>query len=153
MAFAVGDIYDHAKLKQPDRYSAVIKVPESMRQQLAQQVNVPQIAGGMPSTDPSVRVIQDQVAKIQPELNDACEQRARCCATKSPWCRPDLVSASGKPFSKIIRKLARRTRALLRNVEHRNEDRRDHEHTRETIRDTLTGLMRGFSNTLEVIDA
>lgn len=75
-----------------------------------------------------------RTTKIHVQLDKAIEKRTKCCARDSKCCERPLVHSCGKTYKAMMRRLARRTRALIRRIEYRKSERRQHARTRSLLK-------------------
>lgn len=67
---------------------------------------------------------------------------SKCCTNGNPCCSKTVYHSSGKSFISIFREYSRRTRDLLRRIEHQGENRRLHKRTRNLLRRLYVKLLR-----------
>lgn len=73
---------------------------------------------------------------ISQKIDDGISKKEECCNTdsNSRCCNSPLQhSLTGENYKSLLRRLHRRSRKLLRRIEHRNENRRLHQRTRKLV--------------------
>jgi len=94
------------------------------------------------------KMIQKQVNQYQSHYNQQKYKQDRCCSrTQGYCCSREIVHPHRGSYHKIFRRLERRTRSLIRNIEHRKESRHLHDRTRRLLR-RLSSRLREIISSL-----
>jgi len=136
--------YNEAKAAQESQNTPSVPPQTSQDEQPSQ----PEIKTEIITIPEQAQRIQRTFSRIQPELQTQIHRKNVCCANDSPCCQSGLYHHSGRSFKTIVRRLSRRTRKLIRDIEHRGENRRNHSRTRRALR----RMFARFENTLEILN-
>jgi hypothetical protein len=117
----IGRYSDEAKQFQ----NARINVANLLRQ--PQPLMQPQLS---PVIQREFQSIQNEFSQCEPKITKQVARRSQCCQAQSPCC----AQTHYRNEARLARRLARRSRALIRKIAHRHADSRRHRETREVLR-------------------
>jgi hypothetical protein len=114
------------------------KTPKKPKTPKRPREPVPPVVPQLP--DEEITNIRTEIKVLMPEYKACVQRKTQCCAQASPCCGQELTHSSGESYRTIFRRLARKTRKTLRNIERRGEQRRLHARTRGVARRIFSEL-------------
>lgn len=96
----------------------------------------------------AIKDFQEKMKEIEQEISRETNQllfsyrvkkvrRNICCESERDCCYQAILNPNGEKYSVLLRRLERRTRKLIRDIDHRREERNLHKRTRDLLRRTF----------------